>query len=863
MPLLQVAHIKTLAGLAAACVLCAIQAQAWAQSAQRVVRVGIYENPPKIMLANSGQPTGILGDLLSRIAARQGWALEAVPCNWHDCLAALEQGNIDLMPDVARTTERQSVFDFHTIASLYSWSQVYARNDKITSPLDMKGLTIAVLDGSVQSDYLQSLVTGFGITAHIVGVNDLEDGFRMVSSGQADAVVANHYFGETHANRYKLVPTPLMFQPAQLFYATTKGKNHDLLEAIDHWLGTWRNNPNSDYFEVLKNWQESAIPARAPAWLWWILGALGLLLALALAMAALLRSQVARQTRHLKASEARLNTILDSADAQIYIKDLRLRYTYVNRKVCDFLGMPANALIGRSNDELFSTPLNLMLRKNDLRVTERGERVAEEEELVSPASGKPATFFSVKIPLRDSHGSIEALCGISTDITAHKDAQAAAYRLAYYDPLTGLPNRQHIIERLDEVIRGVQQGAGMGAVVFLNLDNFKRINDARGHSTGNSILCGVARRLEGAFINGMVARLGGDEFLILLVNQGKTQESAAASALKTAEALHHQLADPFIINDQPYLTAASIGVTLVRPDGKSADDLIREADIAMHRAKAAGGGRAALYESGMQTEVEDRLTLEHDMARAIGTDQMFLFAQGQFNLHGQCVGAELLLRWQHPQRGPVPPSRFIPLAEESDIILRIGDWTLLQACRAIKTMDDTCCAIPLSVNVSPKQFRQPDFVHRVREILNETGANPHMLIFEVTEGILIHDLQGTAERMSELADLGIRFSIDDFGTGYSSLTYLKRLPLYELKIDKIFVQDALTDPDNAAIVCLILAMARQLNLRVVAEGVETNEQAGFLQTQRCDVLQGYYLHRPMPLPDWIALQTQEPATGTV
>jgi EAL domain-containing protein (putative c-di-GMP-specific phosphodiesterase class I) len=279
----------------------------------------------------------------------------------------------------------------------------------------------------------------------------------------------------------------------------------------------------------------------------------------------------------------------------------------------------------------------------------------------------------------------------------------------------------------------------------------------------------------------------------------------------------------------------------------------------MHRAKSAGGGRAALYESGMQTEVEDRLTLEHDMARAIGTDQMFLYAQGQFNLQGQCVGAELLLRWQHPQRGLVPPSRFIPLAEESDIILRLGDWALLQACRTITAMKASGEAVPLSVNVSPRQFRQPDFVHRVQEILDETCADPHLLVFEVTEGILIHDLQGTAERMSELAGLGIRFSIDDFGTGYSSLTYLKRLPLYELKIDKIFVQDAPSDPDNAAIVRLILAMARQLNLRVVAEGVETREQAGFLEQQRCDVMQGYYLHRPAPLPDWLEARSNGPA----
>lgn len=857
MPQLPVSRFCSLVAQLAMCAAGMAAGLAHSQENQRTVRVGIYENPPKVTLSETGQPSGILGDLLVLIARQNNWVLEPIPCNWQDCLQALEQGQIDLLPDVARNPERAELFDFHTTPSLYSWSQVYARTDRITSALDMQGSVIAVLQGSVQQEYVEALIDGFGVSARIAGIQNIEDGFRMVANEQADAVVANHYFGDSHAAKYGLLSTPIMFQPAQLFYASTKGKNADVLSAIDTQLNSWRLDANSDYFTILKHWQERNLRTAAPTWLWWALGGLAMALALAMAMAALLRSQVARQTRHLKASEARLNTILDSADAQIYIKDLQLRYTYVNRKVCDYLGKPAAALLGRSNDELFGVSANAALRDNDLRVTEKGERVAEEEELLSPVTGKTATFFSVKIPLRGEHGAIEALCGISTDITAHKEAQEAAHRLAHFDPLTGLPNRQHLLQRLSEAAADVHGGAPLGAVIFVNLDNFKRINDARGHTTGNNILCGVAQRLQGSGAATFVGRAGGDEFALLLMNQGRTPEAAAANALKAAETIHRLLADPFIIDNQPYLTSGSVGVTLIRPDGRSGDDLLREADIAMHRAKAAGGARAALYEAGMQTEIEERLTLEHDMARAIGTEQMFLHAQSQFNQQGQCVGAELLLRWHHPDHGTIPPARFIPLAEESDIILRIGDWTLLQACRSIRAMLDQGTALPLSVNVSPKQFRQPDFVRRVREILSETRADPHYLVFEVTEGILIQDLHGTAERMSELANLGIRFSIDDFGTGYSSLTYLKRLPLYELKIDKAFVQDAPQDADNAAIVRLILAMARQLNLRVVAEGVETAEQARFLGQHHCDTMQGYYFARPVRLSDWMAAQKHD------
>jgi len=292
---------------------------------------------------------------------------------------------------------------------------------------------------------------------------------------------------------------------------------------------------------------------------------------------------------------------------------------------------------------------------------------------------------------------------------------------------------------------------------------------------------------------------------------------------------------------------------LLPKPGQSADDLLREADTAMYRAKTGGRNRIAFFEAAMQSEVEERLALERDLALAMTTqNQLALHLQPQVDHTGQTVGAELLLRWTHPVRGPIPPSRFIPVAEESILMLRLGDWIMERAFQTQVRLQAAGHTLPLSINVSPRQFRQPDFVLRVTNLIGRTGANPACLIFEVTEGLLIENLDRTIARMNEIAALGIRFSIDDFGTGYSSLAYLKRLPLYEIKIDKSFIDDTPTDPNDTAIVQMILSMARHMGLRVVAEGVETRAQADFLIAHDCDAMQGYLFARPAPVDEWLA-----------
>ncbi|MEB0138234.1 EAL domain-containing protein [Undibacterium sp. CCC2.1] len=459
------------------------------------------------------------------------------------------------------------------------------------------------------------------------------------------------------------------------------------------------------------------------------------------------------------------------------------------------------------------------------------------------------------VPLANERGEFTHWVATGRDISERKTAEADIHRLAYFDFLTGLPNRRLLLDRLGMILASARRSGQVSAVLFIDLDNFKMINDARGHAVGDALLQQVTQRLLASLReNDTVARIGGDEFVVLLADISHEVQHGAQIALHVAEKIRVSMSELFDVREFLYAVTCSIGVTLLPHEEQSADDVLREADTAMYRAKAGGRNQIAFYEAGMQLEIEQRLTMERELGQALGKQELQMYMQAQVDSRGHPVGAELLMRWHHPLRGMVSPAVFIPLAEESGLIIELGDWVLREACRSVLALTAAGWQIPVSLNVSPKQFRQIDFVDKVRRMLADSGADPHRLIFEVTEGLLIDNLSETIARMRELTQLGIRFSIDDFGTGYSSFSYLKKLPLYELKIDRSFVRDILDDQSGMAIVQSILSMAEHLGLRVVAEGVETVQQAEFLIANGCASLQGFLYSQPMPMALWIEQQ---------
>ncbi|OYO32060.1 bifunctional diguanylate cyclase/phosphodiesterase [Janthinobacterium sp. PC23-8] len=445
---------------------------------------------------------------------------------------------------------------------------------------------------------------------------------------------------------------------------------------------------------------------------------------------------------------------------------------------------------------------------------------------------------------------------LEREIGERKKSEQDIHQLAFYDVLTGLPNRRLLMDRIGQLLAAAPREHAISALMFIDLDHFKHINDARGHATGDALLRMAGARLAQLMRKvDTVARIGGDEFVVLLAHLADDMDGAARAAGLVAEKIRAAIASDFEIGAQSYHCSASIGVTLLPKSGQQAHDLLREADIAMYRAKAEGRNGIAFFEAAMQAGVERRLTMERALARALDAGELRMHVQPQLDCHGQVTGAEMLMRWPQADGGMIAPSLFIPIAEETGLIVRLGDWALRQACQAAVRLAQAGHHFALSVNVSPAQFRQPDFAARVRAALSESGAPAAALVLELTEGLLVDKRDAALARMRELATLGIRFSIDDFGTGYSSLAYLTSMPLYELKIDKSFIDATPHDANGTAIVQAILGMAGHLGLRVVAEGVETQQQADFLLTHHCDGLQGYLYARPMPLDDlmqWLA-----------
>jgi diguanylate cyclase (GGDEF)-like protein/PAS domain S-box-containing protein len=820
-------------------------------AAEREIRVGVYQNEPKIFMGSDGQPSGILGDLLVEIARQEDWTLRPVRCEWQACLDALQSGKLDLMPDVAYNEQREALFDFHKIPALLSWSQIYKRSGvTINSALDLKDKRIAVLGGSVQQAYIANLLSGFAVQAELVPVKSLDEGFALAVKGDVQAVAANRFFGDVQAPRYKLESTPVIFLPSQLFYATAQGRNPDLLQAVDRHLGEWGPNPDSHYFAVLKRWTTVPTQFAVPVYVWWALGALTLLLTTSVGVGLWLRRAVACQTSSLKASEDRLAAILNGVDAYIYIKDPELRYQYANRKVCDLFSTTLDQIVGKADSDFFDEATANRLRINDLRVVQNGERVEAEEVNRSADGANEHTYLSVKLPLKRDDGSIYALCGISTDITLQKQSEEAIHHLAFYDPLTQLPNRRLLLERMHGALLSHARSHQSGALLFLDVDNFKDLNDTMGHHFGDALLRQMAQRL-GTCIRAQdtLARQGGDEFVVMLQGLSADMAEAVQQARKVAQKILHSLSEPYQLDTLPYSSSVSVGVAMFAQQNTNLDDLLKQADLAMYQAKAEGRNTVRFFDPKMQTLVSVRTAMEADMRKGIAAGEFVLHYQPQVDAQGEMLGMEALVRWNHPQRGMVSPGEFIGVAESSGLILPLGEWILQTACEQLVRWarhPESALRI-VAVNVSARQFRQPDFVHLVQKVLQTTGATAHHLELELTESQLVDDVASVIRKMNALKALGVRLSLDDFGTGYSSLSMLKRLPLNQLKIDQSFVADLLADSQDANIVRAIVAMGESLDLQVIAEGVETAAQRDALLGLGCSHFQGYLYGRPAPL----------------
>lgn len=449
--------------------------------------------------------------------------------------------------------------------------------------------------------------------------------------------------------------------------------------------------------------------------------------------------------------------------------------------------------------------------------------------------------------------------GVVTDITERKAVEAGLHTLAFYDPLTRLPNRRLLLDRLTQTLAACRRDNRHGALLFLDLDNFKTLNDTQGHDIGDLLLIEVAGRLKKIVReDDIVARLGGDEFVVLLQLLSESEQEAEQQVESVAGKILDALSQPYLLDGHEHRSTSSIGIALfqglLQGQAQTTEELLKHADLAMYQAKAAGRNTYCLFRQDMQVSLAERTQLESELYQAVFENEFALYYQPQVDGDGRCVGVEALIRWPSPTRGMVSPAEFIPLAEAVGLILPIGSWVLQTACQQMVAWQQHPLAsqISVAINVSPMQFRLPIFVEELKSMIDNVGANPALIKLEITEGMLVSDVDDAIAKMTALRDFGVRFSLDDFGTGYSSLAYLKRLPLDQVKIDQSFVRDILSDPNDAAICRAVIALGKSLGLKVIAEGVETESQHAYLHREGCDEAQGYYFGRPMPADQFLA-----------
>tara|TARA_R110000824_G_scaffold222202_1_gene409591 strand:- start:8258 stop:10093 length:1836 start_codon:yes stop_codon:yes gene_type:complete len=580
----------------------------------------------------------------------------------------------------------------------------------------------------------------------------------------------------------------------------------------------------------------------------WGIALLLVFLLLALLGNLLLKRRMQHNRALLQTNKEMLATILDSVDAFIYIKSPTLEYQYVNRRISDLFGLPADKVIGKCDAEFFDAGSAAEMEQVDRSVLASGKKVTVEESNVLQGESQVRTFLSIKMPLSMSPGAPPSLCGISTELTDYLEMQSRTYYLAFYDSLTGLPNRRMLMDSLTSAIDHDEWSASYSAVLVIDLDNFRLVNDIQGHESGDQLLINVAEQLRQRLEpEATLARFSSDEFVVLLNNLGEPQTEAVRKAERVSRQLLETIAQVRSGHSLPI--SASIGIALFAGREHSMDSVLQQADMALQQAKRAGGNTLCFFNADMQTSVLERASLEADLHKALERNELALHYQVQVDHQGVTTGVEALLRWYHPQRGWVSPATFIPLAEENRLIVPIGYWVLRSACEQLAKWSHqaTYATLSISVNVSSVQFQQPDFVHDVEALLAETLAPPSRLVLEVTESLLMCEPVRVRNTMLKLRARGIRFALDDFGTGYSSLSYLKRLPLDELKIDQSFIRELLTDKTDAAIVDTTILLAVSLGLTVVAEGVEKKEQLDWLRGHGCYRYQGYLFGRPTPI----------------
>ncbi len=834
-----------------------------AAPAPKSIRVVLDDNyPPYIFRDSGGQVQGILKDLWDLWQLRTGITVDFRPMDWGKARATMESGHADVIDTIFDTEERRKIYDF---SQPYATIEVpiffHQSISGIKDAASIKGFTVGVKDGDACVDYLK---------AH--GIDQLK--FYPSYEAEVKAAIrqeirvlcidkppAFYFFSrEGVIDEFRYSP-PLYV--GEFHWAVAKGRL-DLKHLVEEGFSRISADERA---AIETRW----MGAKLPGDVWPAAARYGsyVLLVVALGIIALfiwntaLRRRVAARTAELelankssRESEARYRALTELSADWYWEQDEHLRMTSISRPNTGQSDLELSTFVGHTRRDAPGVVWN----ENELRrletITEARQSFRKFEIGGIFAGGSQRYLTLSGEPIFDASGAFKGYRGVGSDITDRKRSEDEIQRLAFSDPLTGLPNRRLLMDRLEQAMVSALRHGHQDALLFVDMDDFKTLNDSLGHDMGDQMLQQITQRVLTCVREGdTVARLGGDEFVVLLEDFSGSPEEAAAQAEAVGRKIHGALRQTYQLGNRSYHSTASIGITLFGgAQRESIEEPLKRAELAMYKAKALGRDNLRFFEPGMRDAMNARATLETDLHEAVIQGQFLLYYQAQVDAAAHLTGVEALARWLHPKRGLIAPAEFIPVAEASGLILPLGRWVMKTACRQLAAWAarPEMAHLSISVNVSARQFRLPNFVQEVLAILDATGANPKRLKLELTESLLLDNMKDIIAKMNALKGRGVCFSLDDFGTGYSSLSYLKRLPLDELKIDQGFVEDILTNPNDAAIARMVVALAQSMGLAVIAEGVETQAQCDALAGLGCHAYQGYLFGRPLPIEEFEA-----------
>lgn len=839
--------------------LCNAQPVEHADNPKNTYLIGLSDNPPISFLNQNNQVEGLIVDLMNEIAKKENFKIEWVFDEWDVLLKKIENSELDMLTSVGFSIERTSYMDFSKEGFISSWSSIYLpKNSAIDNFLDLENKTIAVLVGDINGINLIKRCEQFEINCKFIYVKTYTQLFEKIANNEADAVVSNNIAGIWYANKFHIINSSIIFDPSLTLVSVPQGSSPYLLNLFDKYIHEWKANPKSTYYDIKSKWLTLRANSGVSDQMLYTIFGLAFFGLLTLLTAMIFKYEVKKRIKELSIRNEQFSQIINLVPHVIYVAEENGNILLANKKASQYFGMTSEEIERCKIDNLKTNNSKGISFLNDNNLSKNLKETQLKEIKTSDYLDNEYTLLLSKMPFKLTSKEPMANVTVAVDITDIKKYEQKIMHMAHYDLLTNLPNKALFETQIYDSLVDHKSNQSNGALLYLDLDSFKDINDSQGHRIGDLLIKSVAQRFaELIDSDKTISHFGGDEFVFNLRNLDNNITVTQEIATEFGEFVLSEIAMPYVIEDRVFQITASIGVVLYPSDGNTVETLLQRADTALNQAKKLGRNRMQFFDEDLELSAKTNHDLETELRIAVEKSQLNIVYQPiVYGIQGEIIGAEALLRWNHPEKGNISPIQFIEIAEKIHLIVKMGNWVFEKACQRIRdNIDEGYGEFFIAVNVSVVQLKDVNFYENLSYLIKNYKIPPGYLEIEITESIIMDDVDLAIKIFNQLRLLGVRISIDDFGTGYSSFSYLIKSPIDKIKIDQSFVKNLPLDKNSVTIVKTIIKLAKDLNVSVLAEGVENNQQLEFLQSEGCNYFQGYLFHKPMSYEKLLELKS--------